>query len=256
MTLVEVLVVLAVIGILTALMLPGLGRVRERMREAACLGHFRQISVGLKLYQADNQGFHPVGATLSSAPGALVPPGTPNDRIWDFTSAMGGKDVTEVLPMLPPAKARPLSRYVADPRAFRCPVDGGLDYRAGGGPHWKSLWDSFGCSYRYNGPGGAGDGVYRTRIGGKDDSWLAEASRFIVFYEPPAKRQSWRGQGFFVYWHRSHPPKTVHGTGVRVADGRLVSPILFADGHAEIVDFTDDGALGLNSSRWLWYQPE
>ena len=121
----------------------------------------------------------------------------------------------------------------------------------------KSLWETFGCSYQYNAPTSIGDSlVNRTRIGGKDESWVSQASRFIVVYEPPAQRQSWKSQGFYVYWHRAHPPKTINNARNPVADGRLISPILFADGHAEIMDFTEEGASGMNSDRRLWYQPE
>lgn len=125
-------------------------------------------------------------------------------------TAIGGKDGIEPLPMLRPAEIRPLNRYVNEPKTFRCPADGGIDYRANDGPYWKSLWDSFGCSYQYNAPGTAGEPLFRTRLSGKEDSWVSQASQFIVLFEPPAQRQSWRTQGFYVYWHRSHPPKTIN----------------------------------------------
>lgn len=130
-----------------------------------------------------------------------------------------------------------------------------MDYRANGGPHWKSLWESLGCSYQYNGPGGS-DAVGSSRIGGKDDTWAMDASRFVVLYEPPARRLSWKSQGFYVYWHRAHPPRMINNSRNDVRDGRLISPILFADGHAGFADFTDEGGSGTNSDRWLWYQPQ
>lgn len=254
-TLVELLVVLVVLSILAALLVPVLGKVRDRAKETICLNHLRQIGVGLKLYQGDNQGRYPLGTTLKGGAGTLVPSGTANTLMWDFTGAIGGRDGKEEVLMLPPANVRPLNRYVTDARSFSCPADGGVDYRANGGPHWKSLWDSFGCSYQYNGPGGS-DAVSRTRIGGKDDTWAMHASRFVVLYEPPARRLSWKSQGFYVYWHRACPPRTINNNRNNVGDGRLISPILFADGHAEIADFTDEGGSGTNSDRWLWYQPQ
>ena len=250
--------VIAVIGILAALLLPALVRARDRAKETVCLGNFRQIGIGLKLYQGDNNDRYPLGATLISNPGALVPRGTPQQQIWSFTAALGGKDGKEPLPMqqmLPPAKARPLNRYVTEPRSFQCPADGGVDYRANGGPQWDSLWESFGCSYHYNAPGRGEDSLYRTRISGKQDDWLSQPSRFIVLYEPPANRHIWNNIGHYVYWHRSHPPKTLDNPRLGTADGRLISPILFADGHAEIVDFTGR-ADEENTSSFVWYQPE
>src|SRR5437879_7053594 len=49
-TLIELLVVIAVIGILAALLVPTLGKAKERARGTACIGHLRQIGVGLQLY--------------------------------------------------------------------------------------------------------------------------------------------------------------------------------------------------------------
>ena len=247
--------VIVVIGILAALLLPTLTRVRDRAKEAVCLGNFHQIGIGLKLYQADNNGRYPLGGTLISNPGALIPQGTPRDQTWSFTTALGGKDGKGPLLMLPPANARPLNRYVTEPRTFQCPADGGIDYRVSGGPHWASLWDSFGCSYQYNASGG-NRRLERTHISDKDDGWVSQASRFVVLYEPPARTQFWNNQDFGVYWHRAHPPKTLKNGGYSPTDGRRISPILFADGHAEIVDLTGEVFSRVNSDRRLWYQPE
>lgn len=255
-TLLEVMVAIVVIGMLAALTLPVLTRVRDRAKEAVCLNNFRQLGVGLKLYQADHRDSHPLATTERGTRGGAVPRGMPGEEVWNLHGALGGKDVNEAPPWLPPAHARPLNRYVPDPRSFLCPADGGIDFRGNGGPHWRSLWESFGCSYTYNAYGTPSDAVDRTRIGGKGDRWISQPSRFIVVHEPPARRQSWGTQGFYVYWHRSHPTKTIQSNRNLVADGRLISPILFADGHAEIMDFTDEGGSGLNSDRWIWYRPE
>ncbi|MCS1407221.1 MAG: hypothetical protein M2R45_00378 [Verrucomicrobia subdivision 3 bacterium] len=50
MTLVELLVVIAVLGLLAALLLPGLGRTRERGRRAACLNNLKQIVTANLIY--------------------------------------------------------------------------------------------------------------------------------------------------------------------------------------------------------------
>ncbi|MCS1407222.1 MAG: hypothetical protein M2R45_00379 [Verrucomicrobia subdivision 3 bacterium] len=50
MTLVELLVVIAVLGLLAALLLPGLGRARERGRRAACLNNLKQIVTANLIY--------------------------------------------------------------------------------------------------------------------------------------------------------------------------------------------------------------
>jgi prepilin-type N-terminal cleavage/methylation domain-containing protein len=56
-TLVELLVVIAVISILAALLLPALNRTKAAARFAACKSNLRQIGVGLSLYLNDFQNY-------------------------------------------------------------------------------------------------------------------------------------------------------------------------------------------------------
>ncbi|MBI4472409.1 MAG: prepilin-type N-terminal cleavage/methylation domain-containing protein [Acidobacteria bacterium] len=58
-TLVELLVVVAIIALLAALLLPALGRAKENGRVAVCLSNLRQISVALQFYTDDNRGYLP-----------------------------------------------------------------------------------------------------------------------------------------------------------------------------------------------------
>lgn len=53
-TLVELLVVIAVIAILASLLLPALGRAKERSKTTQCLGNLRQWNLALTLYLHDN----------------------------------------------------------------------------------------------------------------------------------------------------------------------------------------------------------
>jgi len=52
--------VIAVIGIVAALLLPALARTRESGRSAACLSNLHQTGLGLQLYVQDNQNRMPV----------------------------------------------------------------------------------------------------------------------------------------------------------------------------------------------------
>ncbi|HSY20086.1 MAG TPA: prepilin-type N-terminal cleavage/methylation domain-containing protein [Candidatus Acidoferrales bacterium] len=60
-TLVELLVAIAIIGILAALLLPALSGAKARAQRAACLNNLKQISLGMHLYAGDN------GDTLPAA---------------------------------------------------------------------------------------------------------------------------------------------------------------------------------------------
>lgn len=59
-TLIELLTVIAIIGILAAILIPVVGRVREQARRAKCVSNVRQIGVALHLYANDNDDRLPV----------------------------------------------------------------------------------------------------------------------------------------------------------------------------------------------------
>src|SRR5213593_1552854 len=59
-TLVELIVVLAIIGLLAGLLLPALGKAKEAARATACLSNLRQIGVALQLYVQDNNNRLPM----------------------------------------------------------------------------------------------------------------------------------------------------------------------------------------------------
>ena len=64
-TLVEVLIVLAIIGVLAAILLPVFNRARDAARTTTCLNNLHQIGLALELYANDNNRYYP---------SALAPP--------------------------------------------------------------------------------------------------------------------------------------------------------------------------------------
>ncbi len=69
-TLIEILVVVAVIGILAAILFPVLARTRENARRASCQSNLRQIGLGLQQYLQDYDGTYPNVSFGSSGLGA------------------------------------------------------------------------------------------------------------------------------------------------------------------------------------------
>ena len=52
-SLVELLVTIAIIGILAAMLLPALGRAKTRANDAKCMSNLRQCGIALNLYLQD-----------------------------------------------------------------------------------------------------------------------------------------------------------------------------------------------------------
>ena len=59
-TLIELLIVVAIIGILAALLLPALNKAREKARGIQCVSNLKQIGIGIHLYSDSSDGYFPV----------------------------------------------------------------------------------------------------------------------------------------------------------------------------------------------------
>ncbi len=58
-TLIEMLVVIAILGILAAILLPALAASKEQGKTKQCLSNEHQISLGMRMYADDSHGFYP-----------------------------------------------------------------------------------------------------------------------------------------------------------------------------------------------------
>src|SRR5277367_830513 len=110
-TLIEMLVVLAIVGIVAALLLPALARTREAGRTTACLSNLHQIGLGLQIYVQDNQNLMPVMYDRSTN-----------------SAVTNGPSINIVL----------LSFVSGNSNVFRCPSD------------FENLYQLTGSSYSWN----------------------------------------------------------------------------------------------------------
>jgi type II secretory pathway pseudopilin PulG len=79
-TLLELLVVMAVVIILAALLLPSLHRSSNQAQNSACVGQLRQLGLAVRLYAEDNKNTFPSAELLPTLPVSLA---NPMPRICD-----------------------------------------------------------------------------------------------------------------------------------------------------------------------------
>ena len=65
-TLIEILVVIAIIGILSAILFPVLSRARENGRKTACLSNMKQLGLAFQQYSQDSRGKLPLAANFQA----------------------------------------------------------------------------------------------------------------------------------------------------------------------------------------------
>ena len=58
-TLIELLVVIAIIAILAAMLLPALGKAREKARSISCVSNLKQLSTAMIMYTQNNSDYYP-----------------------------------------------------------------------------------------------------------------------------------------------------------------------------------------------------
>jgi prepilin-type N-terminal cleavage/methylation domain-containing protein/prepilin-type processing-associated H-X9-DG protein len=68
-TLIELLTVIAIIGVLAALLLPAINSAREKGKRIACSSNLRQIGIAILMYAGDNQNHTPTALHNAGPPG-------------------------------------------------------------------------------------------------------------------------------------------------------------------------------------------
>ena len=74
LTILEVLVVLAIIGLVVALAFPAIQAAREASRRAQCANHLRQLGLAMHAYHTDHKCFPPAAGGNSHSHFALMLP--------------------------------------------------------------------------------------------------------------------------------------------------------------------------------------
>ena len=136
-TLIELMAVIAIIGILAALLFPVFAKARAQAKQTQCISNLRQIGAAMAMYMTDHD---------EQFPQALDASDKFRPDIWsDFPEFQAR--IPE-MPLMPEA----LQAYIKSKDIWRCPSDNGTDvldnhifttedFRT------SRMWDTYGSSY-------------------------------------------------------------------------------------------------------------
>jgi prepilin-type N-terminal cleavage/methylation domain-containing protein/prepilin-type processing-associated H-X9-DG protein len=202
-TLVELLIVIAIVGILAALLLPALSRAGGKAKRTTCLNNLKQINLGLRMYADDNNDTLPNTNAVMSAYKRLMKtyvgleaPSSPNDRLFSC----------------------PADRFTVD--AFK-------NVPANGSIHESAEWDY--SSYGFNGLNRISEAL--PGVAGKSLSSVRDATKTILLAEISAF------MGFS--WHDASRPPIVNNSRsmLSFADGHVSYLKIYWNGYLGKTDW-------------------
>jgi len=119
-TLVELLVVIGIIGVLSAILLPALSRARESAQRTTCANNLKQLGTAMELYRLEHKDRYP----------AKQDPEDPNDPALAFRWLWMGRGWQQLLqPYVPGGTSRrtapdgTVTTEFKDPGIYLCPSD-------------------------------------------------------------------------------------------------------------------------------------
>lgn len=183
-TLIELLAVIAIIGVLAAILIPLVGSIRESAHQTECTSNLRQIMATLHLYAADHDGNLPI-ATRATDPTIQPITKSPNSR-WS-------RDLEEYLPQSRRANA---SNHVWDNEIFVCPSAETPTGKSGRG-EIKMAYNGSEAMY-----GISGEGLATSRFIARNIQTIADPGNTPLVYDAPLLPTFNVQSNYFARWQQ------------------------------------------------------
>jgi len=228
-TLIELLVVVAIIALLAALLLPALGRAKQKAQTISCLNNLKQLQVCWQMYTLDHNEQMPPNNSVYDVNTGRPIPGFALDETWCAGNARADVNTTNI-------ENGYLFTYNRSTAIYRCPADNSPVEPLGGGTLNIPRTRSYNMSQSINGLGGKFTSSWYIYSYQRTHE-IPNPTKTFVFIEVheggildslfgiPTPNDSWNGRWFDL-------PAGRHNQG---------GTLSFADGHVE---------------RWRWVGPK